>query len=159
MCRQGRYNLDPGVKFFATPPVHGSLARYVDHPADFCFKMPDSLSYEQGAMVEPLSNAGLFSLYVRHAIWQSIHHLTICCMLCRLCAVIMPCVTNNSALLLACKIKGPVNLSPIYPHDKKGLLTSLISSASCSSCEVQLLWQTRDELARKCTDGAFTCSA
>jgi len=47
------------VKFFATPPVHGSLARYVDHPADFCFKMPDSLSYEQGAMVEPLSNAGL----------------------------------------------------------------------------------------------------
>ena len=59
VCRQGRYNLDPDVKFFATPPVHGSLARYVDHPADFCFKMPDSLSYEQGAMVEPLSNAGL----------------------------------------------------------------------------------------------------
>ena len=59
LCRQGRYNLDPDVKFFATPPVHGSLARYVDHPADFCFKMPDSLSYEQGAMVEPLSNAGL----------------------------------------------------------------------------------------------------
>ena len=58
-CRQGRYNLDPDVKFFATPPVHGSLARYVDHPADFCFKMPDALSYEQGAMVEPLSNAGL----------------------------------------------------------------------------------------------------
>ena len=57
-CRQGRYNLDPSVKFFATPPVHGSLARYVDHPADFCFKLPDSLSYEQGAMVEPLSNAG-----------------------------------------------------------------------------------------------------
>ncbi|KAL0024272.1 hypothetical protein WJX79_001692 [Trebouxia sp. C0005] len=57
MSRQGRYNLDPDVKFFATPPVHGSLARYVDHPADFCFKMPDSLSYEQGAMVEPLSNA------------------------------------------------------------------------------------------------------
>lgn len=57
-CRQGRYNLDPNVKFFATPPVHGSLARFVDHPADFCFKLPDALSYEQGAMVEPLSNAG-----------------------------------------------------------------------------------------------------
>lgn len=59
LCRQGRYNLDPNVKFFATPPVHGSLARYVDHPADFCFKLPDALSYEQGAMVEPLSNAGV----------------------------------------------------------------------------------------------------
>ena len=25
-CREGRYNLDPDVTFFATPPVHGSLA-------------------------------------------------------------------------------------------------------------------------------------
>ena len=58
-CRQGRYNLDPNVKFFAVPPVHGSLARFVDHPADFCFKLPPSLSYEQGAMVEPLSCGGL----------------------------------------------------------------------------------------------------
>ena len=66
VCRQGRYNLDPDVKFFATPPVHGSLARYVDHPADFCFKMPDSLSYEQGAMVEPLSNAGLLASKSHH---------------------------------------------------------------------------------------------
>lgn len=63
--RQGRYNLDPNVKFFATPPVHGSLAKYVDHPADFCFKMPDSLSYEQGAMAEPLSNAGVLTRF-RH---------------------------------------------------------------------------------------------
>ena len=58
LFRQGRYNLDPNIKFFAVPPVHGSLARFVDHPADFCFKLPDSLSYEQGAMVEPLSCGG-----------------------------------------------------------------------------------------------------
>lgn len=25
-CREGRYNLCPDIKFFATPPVHGSLA-------------------------------------------------------------------------------------------------------------------------------------
>ena len=25
-CREGRYNLDPDIEFFATPPVHGSLA-------------------------------------------------------------------------------------------------------------------------------------
>ena len=24
--REGRYNIDPDIKFFATPPVHGSLA-------------------------------------------------------------------------------------------------------------------------------------
>ena len=48
--------MDPDIKFFATPPIHGSLARYIDHPWDFCFKLPDNVSYEEGAMVEPLSN-------------------------------------------------------------------------------------------------------
>lgn len=56
MQRAGRYNLDPGMKYFATPPVHGALARYVDHPAYQSFKLPDNLSFEEGAMVEPLSN-------------------------------------------------------------------------------------------------------
>ncbi|KAK2076783.1 hypothetical protein QBZ16_005009 [Prototheca wickerhamii] len=55
LCREGRYNLDPSIKFFATPPVHGSLANYVDHPADYCFKLPESMDYELGAMCEPLS--------------------------------------------------------------------------------------------------------
>ena len=55
--RQGRYNLDPAVRFFATPPVHGSLCRYVDHPEDFCHEMPDSMSFEEGSLIEPLANA------------------------------------------------------------------------------------------------------
>ncbi len=38
-CRQGRYKVDPDIKFFALLPVHGSLAKYVDRPADFC-QMP-----------------------------------------------------------------------------------------------------------------------
>lgn len=28
-CKQGSYNLCPEMKFFATPPVHGSLANQV----------------------------------------------------------------------------------------------------------------------------------
>lgn len=28
-CKEGRYNLCPDMKFFATPPVHGSLANQV----------------------------------------------------------------------------------------------------------------------------------
>ena len=31
------------------------LLQFVDHPADFCFRLPDHLSHEEGAMVEPLS--------------------------------------------------------------------------------------------------------
>ncbi|DBB16215.1 TPA: hypothetical protein ACH3X3_014542 [Trebouxia sp. C0006] len=57
MSREGRYNLDPNIKFFSLPPVHGALRKYVDHPADFCFKLPDCLTFEQGALVEPLSIA------------------------------------------------------------------------------------------------------
>lgn len=54
-CKGGRYNLCPDMKFFATPPVHGSLANQVVHPADLCFKLPDNISLEEGAMCEPLS--------------------------------------------------------------------------------------------------------
>ncbi|VFR02790.1 unnamed protein product [Cuscuta campestris] len=54
-CKEGSYNLCPEMKFFATPPVHGSLANHVVHPAHLCFKLPDDLSLEEGAMCEPLS--------------------------------------------------------------------------------------------------------
>ncbi|WCJ36578.1 Sorbitol dehydrogenase [Euphorbia peplus] len=54
-CKDGSYNLCPEMKFFATPPVHGSLANQVVHPADLCFKLPENVSLEEGAMCEPLS--------------------------------------------------------------------------------------------------------
>ncbi|KAI0499373.1 sorbitol dehydrogenase [Dendrobium catenatum] len=54
-CKGGRYNLCVDMKFFATPPVHGSLANQVVHPADLCFKLPEDVSLEEGAMCEPLS--------------------------------------------------------------------------------------------------------
>lgn len=54
-CRSGRYNLCPDVIFFATPPYHGTLAEYVVHPADMCFRLPDSVSSLEGALVEPLA--------------------------------------------------------------------------------------------------------
>lgn len=43
------------MKFCATPPYDGNLARYYTHPADFCFKLPDNVSLEEGALLEPLS--------------------------------------------------------------------------------------------------------
>ncbi|KAL3866498.1 hypothetical protein ACJMK2_043792 [Sinanodonta woodiana] len=54
-CKKGRYNLCPDMKFCATPPYHGNLARYYVHAADFCFKLPDHVSTEEGALLEPLS--------------------------------------------------------------------------------------------------------
>jgi len=54
-CRSGRYNLCPDVQFLATPPYDGSLTNYIEHPADFCYKMPDHMTFEEGALLEPLS--------------------------------------------------------------------------------------------------------
>lgn len=51
----GLYNLDPAVRFWATPPVHGCLRPMVVHPAAFTFKLPDNVSFAEGAMVEPLA--------------------------------------------------------------------------------------------------------
>ncbi|MCS7220515.1 MAG: NAD(P)-dependent alcohol dehydrogenase [Anaerolineae bacterium] len=53
--RLGMYNLDPAVRFWATPPVHGVLRPTVVHPADFTYKLPDNVSFAEGAMVEPLA--------------------------------------------------------------------------------------------------------
>ncbi|EDW81796.1 uncharacterized protein Dwil_GK12254 [Drosophila willistoni] len=54
-CKQGRYHLCPDIVFCATPPYDGNLTRYYKHAADFCFKLPDHVSMEEGALLEPLS--------------------------------------------------------------------------------------------------------
>jgi D-xylulose reductase len=48
----GVYNLDPAVRFWATPPVHGCLRETVVHPAMFVFRLPDNFSYDEGALVD-----------------------------------------------------------------------------------------------------------
>lgn len=53
--RLGLYNVDPAVTFWATPPVHGVLTPTVVHPANFTFKLPDNVSFAEGAMVEPFA--------------------------------------------------------------------------------------------------------
>uniref|UniRef100_T1IX42 Sorbitol dehydrogenase n=1 Tax=Strigamia maritima TaxID=126957 RepID=T1IX42_STRMM len=56
-CKNGRYNLCPKIKFAATPPHNGTLTRFYAQPEDFCFKLPENVSFEEGALVEPLSVA------------------------------------------------------------------------------------------------------
>ncbi len=55
-CLTGRYNGCEKVQFLSTPPVPGLLRRYVNHPAVWCHKIGD-MSYEDGALLEPLSVA------------------------------------------------------------------------------------------------------
>jgi len=54
-CKAGKYNLCSEMKFAATPPCDGTLAKYYILPEDFCVPLPVNVSLEEGALVEPLS--------------------------------------------------------------------------------------------------------
>ena len=54
-CLAGRYHLCPDLEFFATPPYDGALVQRMAVDARNLYRLPDSMSYEQGALVEPLS--------------------------------------------------------------------------------------------------------
>eukprot|EP00183_Erythrolobus_madagascarensis_P002945 CAMPEP_0185849718 /NCGR_PEP_ID=MMETSP1354-20130828/4140_1 /TAXON_ID=708628 /ORGANISM="Erythrolobus madagascarensis, Strain CCMP3276" /LENGTH=298 /DNA_ID=CAMNT_0028550311 /DNA_START=316 /DNA_END=1212 /DNA_ORIENTATION=- len=57
ICKAGRYNLCKSMQFCATPPVGGSLRNFYNHDASFCYKLPDSVSFDEAALLEPLSVA------------------------------------------------------------------------------------------------------
>ncbi len=54
-AKLGIYNVDPAVTFWATPPIHGCLTPEVIHPAAFTYKLPNNVSFAEGAMVEPFA--------------------------------------------------------------------------------------------------------
>lgn len=54
-CKAGRYNLCPDIEFYATPPIDGAFAEYVSIQSDFAYDIPDSVSDEAAALIEPLS--------------------------------------------------------------------------------------------------------
>ena len=51
----GRYNLCEDVQFAGVYPYHGTIQRYKTHPAKWCHKLPDNVSFSEGALLEPLS--------------------------------------------------------------------------------------------------------
>lgn len=54
-CLAGRYNLCPKMEFYATPPIDGGFAEYVKIQSRFAFEIPDNISFEAAALIEPLS--------------------------------------------------------------------------------------------------------
>lgn len=58
MCQQcvsGRYHLCPDLAFLATPPYDGALTEHLTISAANLYPFPDRMSFEEGALVEPLS--------------------------------------------------------------------------------------------------------
>ncbi|MBL7201859.1 MAG: NAD(P)-dependent alcohol dehydrogenase [Anaerolineae bacterium] len=57
LCLAGHPNLCENILFCSTPPTQGALQEYMVHPAELCFPIPDSISDEEGAVLEPLGIA------------------------------------------------------------------------------------------------------
>lgn len=57
MCLSGHYNLCPRVEFYATPPFDGAFAELVLTHHAFAHPVPDSMSEDAAALIEPLSVA------------------------------------------------------------------------------------------------------
>lgn len=53
-CMQGYHNLCPKVVFLGAPPHHGALTNKIVVPDSSVFVLPEGLSADQGAMLEPL---------------------------------------------------------------------------------------------------------
>lgn len=47
-CKEGKYNLCFDMRFAATPPYDGTLAKYYRVPEDFCYKLPENVSLQEG---------------------------------------------------------------------------------------------------------------
>lgn len=58
-CKNGRYNICPSLRFRSSgskfPHYQGTLQERVNHPASWVHKLSDELSFEVGALLEPLS--------------------------------------------------------------------------------------------------------
>ncbi|CAJ0589760.1 unnamed protein product [Cylicocyclus nassatus] len=57
LCKSGRYNLCHDMRFLGAPSIHGSLSRYMVHNADLCFKLPENVTFDEAALLEPLAVA------------------------------------------------------------------------------------------------------
>lgn len=56
-CREGKYNLCSSLGFHGLCGSGGGFAEYTVFPEEFVHKIPDNMSYEQAALIEPMAVA------------------------------------------------------------------------------------------------------
>ncbi|WP_027701516.1 2,3-butanediol dehydrogenase [Metaclostridioides mangenotii] len=56
-CLEGKYNLCSSLGFHGLCGSGGGLAEYTVFPEEYIHKLPDSMTYEQGALIEPMAVA------------------------------------------------------------------------------------------------------
>src|SRR5690606_17483092 len=57
LCKSAQYHLCRDMRFYGAWPVDGSFSEYVTIEADFAFPVPEGMTAEEAALVEPVSVA------------------------------------------------------------------------------------------------------
>ncbi|GAA5846938.1 hypothetical protein JCM3766R1_004021 [Sporobolomyces carnicolor] len=68
-CKSGYYNRCSEMVFAATPPYDGTLTSFYTLPADLCYPLPENMSLEEGALLEPMAVA----MHAVHKVAQMQH--------------------------------------------------------------------------------------
>lgn len=53
-CLTGDVNICPDVRFLGTPPIQGAFRELIPHPVSLLVPLPDNMSDDLGALLEPL---------------------------------------------------------------------------------------------------------
>lgn len=145
-CRTGQYNACPEVVFFSTPPYHGTLRRYHVHPEAWLHAIPDTMSYEEGALLEPLSVAlaGIDRSGVRLGdplVIGGAGPIGLICLLAAHAAGAAPIVITDideNRLAVAKKLLPRVRTVKVYPNDEPKALSAKITNALGSEAKLVL---------------------
>lgn len=135
----GIYNLDPQLTFFATPPIDGCLSTTVIHPSALCFKLPDNVSYDEGAMCEPIAvgmhaatKAGIKPGDVGLVIGcGTIGIVTALSALSGGCSEVIICDTVDERLAMAKRYPGLHSVNVKNPADLKKKVEELTNGNGC----------------------------
>lgn len=105
-CRTGHYNVCPDVDFLATAPnFKGALTKYMTHPEDWTYLIPEGMSTLEAALVEPAA-VGMHAAILGGAKLGS--HI-----------VILGCGTIGLMTLQACLSLGATDITMVDMLQKK----------------------------------------
>ncbi|MGQ9681054.1 MAG: zinc-dependent alcohol dehydrogenase [Anaerolineae bacterium] len=57
LCLEGEPHICAANRFFGVFPTHGGFREYLAHPADLVVPLPDKMTFDEGALLEPMGIA------------------------------------------------------------------------------------------------------
>ena len=114
-CKTGRYNICPDVDFMATQPNYkGALTKYMTHPEEWTYHLPEGMSTLEGALVEPAAVGMHAAILGDVKLGKSI--------------VILGGGTIGLMILQACKSLGATDITVVDVVDKRLLLAKKLGA-------------------------------